>query len=56
MTIDEVVNDLCDDLDADKEFIKERLLQIMDEDKLSIDKLNEWCWEDSASVFDRIYG
>lgn len=55
MTIDEVVNSLCDDLNADKEFIKKRLLQIMDEDKLSIDELNELCWEDSVNIFDIIY-
>lgn len=55
MTIDEVTTNLCDDLNKDREFIKQRLLQIMEEDKLSIDELNELCWGDSTTVFDRIY-
>lgn len=55
MTIDEVVTNLCDDLPGNREFIKKRLQQIMDEDGLSIDELNELCWEDSANIFDRIY-
>lgn len=36
-------------------FIEKRLVEIMNEDGITIEELDTMCWEDSASMFDRIF-
>jgi hypothetical protein len=56
MDIREVAIQLLDGLDnGDIGYVIEQLKQIQDEDGLTIDQLNDLCWQDSNAIFDRIY-
>ena len=56
MDIKDVAKQLLDGLDSsDFDYVCERLEQIRIEDALTIEQLNELCWNDSNAMFDRIY-
>lgn len=52
ITIDQVTRELVDGLDLDFEETKSRLLTFLVADQMSLRELRDWCWEDSAAVFD----
>lgn len=56
MNIEDVTKQLLDGFDSsDFDYVCERLEQIRIEDALTIEQLNELCWNDSNAMFDRIY-
>lgn len=58
MNIKVVAKRLCDALDFTPEqmgFIERRLTEIAVEENLSIEELDNLCWEDSNAMFDRIW-
>jgi len=54
ITIDQVTRELIDGLDLDFEETKYRLLTFLATNQMSLRELRDWCWEDSAAVFDAI--
>ena len=58
LTLQTVAQQLCDGLsysEEEKIFIFQRLGEIAEEDKLTIEALNELCWQDSSNMFDHIF-
>lgn len=58
MDVKEVARQLCDGLvftPQEMETIQKRLVEIASEDGLSMEELNERCWEDSDAIFQRIW-
>lgn len=58
-TLDKVIERLFDDLDkteADWELARNMLPKLMKEKNLSMEQLDDLCFEDSTMVFDYIYG
>ena len=46
---------LCDDLDNNLHYVSIRLKEIQQEYHLTMEELDDLCWEDSTAMFDEIY-
>ena len=54
ITIDQITLELIDGLDLNFNETKCRLLTFLAANQMSLRELRDWCWEDSAAVFDVI--
>ena len=54
LTIDQVTKELIDGLDLDFETTKHELTSLMAANQWSLKELNDFCWENSADIFDLI--
>ena len=50
-----IAKELCDDLDKNLHYVSIRLKEIQQEYHLTIEELDDLCWEDSTAMFDEIY-
>lgn len=50
-----VAEELCDDLPNELPFVIKRLEEISNGEHLSLEELDTLCWEDSSSMFNKIY-
>lgn len=50
-----IAKELCDDLDNNLHYVSIRLKEIQQEYHLTIEELDDLCWEDSTAMFDEIY-
>lgn len=51
----DVAKSLCDDLDNDVEDVARRLEQYAKDNNLTMDEVEDMCWEDSSNMFNEIY-
>ena len=54
LTIDQVTKEFIDGLDLDFETVKHELTLLMAANQWSLKELNDYCWENSADIFDLI--
>ena len=50
-----IAKELCDDLDNNLHYVAMRLKEIQQEYHLTMEELDDLCWEDSTAMFDEIY-
>ena len=50
-----IAKELCDDLDNNLRYVALRLKEIQQEYHLTLEELDDLCWEDSTAMFDEIY-
>lgn len=51
----DVAKSLCDDLDNDVEDVARRLEQYAKDNNLTMEEVDDMCWEDSSNMFNEIY-
>lgn len=51
LTLKEVARQLCDGLDMNLQDIENKLGQYVNDNPMSLEKLNELCWADSNKMF-----
>ena len=50
-----IAKDLCDDLDNNVEDVARRLEQYAKDNSLTMDEVEDMCWENSSNMFNEIY-
>lgn len=55
LTLTEVARQLCDGLDKNITDVANRLRQYINNNPMTLEELNEKCWNDSNEIFNAIY-